>query len=187
MCFRRGPSIPAQFQRAFSYMVNSLLHKDDSDSAKHLAIFANFVNELLLSTRDTLGTILVDPPSGEVYRGGCLPAEHLRFFEQGKKCRVPGFLSASLDKGSAKQHMNESKQHVNESGGHCILWTIKVGSRLVNYLGSTLQDRDKQYLFPPYSPFEVLRVSDHALHKSVHMLTIAWSIPRSPASKKLRV
>ena len=84
-----------------------------------------------------------------------MPPQHISFFEVTRRYRVPGFLSASYDKGAAAQYLRNGK-NVTE---HCILWTIRVKSKHVYYI----RNPDEEYLFPPYFPFMVLEVRNTSI------------------------
>jgi hypothetical protein len=92
-----------------------------------------------------------------------MPHIHLGFFTAGKKYRVPGFLATSLNENIARNFMAMANQSRDEP---CVLWIITVDRKClhVSYIARTHVSTEEEFLFAPYSPFKVLRVSDARLY-----------------------
>jgi hypothetical protein len=150
-------TVPEAHAKEFSSMINFLLREDKASEA--VATFVCIINEVLVQRRrDPLASIRPSPPDGLVYRGGGMEKKYLSFFTQGKKYRVPGFLATSFDKNIAKTFWERAVMY---QGVHAVLWTIKVTAACmhVNYVKNTHVANEQEYLFTPYSPFQVIKVS----------------------------
>jgi hypothetical protein len=105
------------------------------------------------------------PRDGIVYRGGGLPEKHHGFFQTGKKYRVPGILATSFSQHVAEHFMCGAGQR----GEPCVLWIVRVDPAgehslarrcmHVNYVERSNVAGEEEYLFAPYSPFKVTKVS----------------------------
>lgn len=141
--------------REFCSLLNHAIRTDDEELLPSATIIVRAVNELCVHRRK-------DPvrwPEDHVtYRGGGLPDGHQRFFEPGKKYRVPMFLATSFQLKMAKSRFARTAQ-VN--GLPPVVYIVHLdkdyGCMHVNYLGdgSVIDDED-EFLFAPYSTFEVL-------------------------------
>jgi hypothetical protein len=150
-------NVPREHAKEFSFMINCMLRKDAA--AQPVATFVCTINQVLVKKkRDPLASLRPSPPDGLVYRGGGFKHEYADFFQPGKKYRVPGFLATSFEKSVARGFMERAHQYC---GVPCVLWTIRVDAACmhVNYIKNTYVDNEKEYLFTPYSPFQVIRVS----------------------------
>jgi hypothetical protein len=133
-----------------SNIINFLLRVDCKEVAHCLV---NFLSALMQNKAQ-----IIELSDGRVYRGGGLPHKHSGFFQPGKKYRVPGFLSTSFKANVAIQFMAKADQLRQE---HCVLWVIHVnpGCKHANFIGKPHINTEEEYLFAPYSPFQVKAVS----------------------------
>jgi len=105
-----------------------------------------------------------------VWRGGGLPLEHVRFYEQlanpsgnGRVYRVPGLLASSFSKSKARDEFMLPAIRAGDAG---VLWKIELvkdddgGCKHVNFLGEYSEYNEKEFLFGTYSTFRVLSVTD---------------------------
>lgn len=128
------------------------------------AVFARAVNTLLITRRED-AEMLRFPYQGKTYRGGGLPDECRSFYTVGKQLRVAGFLATSFSKGKAEDFMCMA----DERDESCVLWEIHIdpegkNSRAhrckhVNYVAFSHMPGEEEYLYAPYSPFTVKKVS----------------------------
>jgi hypothetical protein len=158
-----------EHQREFSFIVNTFLRMDDAAAAPHLAIIVRAINTLLITRRGDVNMIRF-PPNGIVYRGSGLPDQHRSFFQSGRKYRVPGFLATSFSRNVAERFM----MWADRRGEPCVLWIIHVDPAgehsearrcmHVNFVTRSHVDREDEYLFVPYAPFQVKQVSSVHAH-----------------------
>ncbi len=161
----RHPFAPPEHQREFSYIINSLIRGDDSESAPHVAVMVRAINTLLVTRRGDIDVIRF-PPNGITHRGGGLPDQHKEFFQAGRKYRVPSFLATSFSPAVADNFMVWADQR----GERSVRWIIHVdpeGAHVrskrcvhVNYVENRASNVgfEEEYLFAPYAPFTVREV-----------------------------
>jgi hypothetical protein len=148
---------PDKKQREFCSIINFMLREDKKGMACHIAMYVATVNPTLVQKRGDIPQSICPHPE-KVYRGGGMPHIHLGFFTAGKKYRVPGFLSTSMKENVAHKFMTMAYHNRNEP---CILWSIAIHKNCmhVNYVGKTHVGTEEEYLFAPFSPFKVVKVS----------------------------
>jgi hypothetical protein len=104
------------------------------------------------------------PVDGILWRGGQLPDSCRDFFRVGIRYRAPAFTSTSIDETVAEKFLYEASQL-----GPCAKWkillhpegatNIKYRCKHVNYLEKSHFDAEAEFLFAPYSVFEVVKVA----------------------------
>lgn len=99
------------------------------------------------------------PPDMQTYRGGGLPNVHRLFFTVGKRYRAPMYLATSFDVGKA----HEFAEGAQSRGEPPIVWTFKLDPVLkCNHANlierKTLVQGEQEFLYAPYSVFEVVAV-----------------------------
>jgi hypothetical protein len=145
-------------------MINHVLRQDLAEGVDHISIFARLVNErfiVKLYAQDQWSSIF--PSSKCLWRGGGLPEKHCRFFEQvGKKFRVPGFFATSRKMEVAMRFMKTQTEYPvlwmilllgleGESERNCCLHLSYVEK-------SHYSQSEEEFLFPPYSAFQIVRM-----------------------------
>jgi hypothetical protein len=128
------------------------------------------INTLLITRRIEDSAKIKFPRNGIVYRGGGLPEKHRDFFSPGRKYRVPGFLAASFSRDVAECFLVMATQRVEPEPP--VLWIIRVDPAgehsmarrcmHVNYVERTNVAGEEEYLFAPYAPFKVTKVTEPA-------------------------
>jgi hypothetical protein len=118
--------------------------------ARPLAVLARAVNQLCVDQRNP-----IHPTEYRAFRGGGFKEASRCFFETGKRFRQPAFLPTSFSYGVAKKFLPR-----RTPARSVIMWEIRIyrdrGCRHVNLVANSVVDDDEQeYLFAPYSVFEV--------------------------------
>jgi hypothetical protein len=152
-----------------------MLRRDDPDVAPHIAKYVATINQSLVHREtETILQPMHQPKNGKLYRGGGMPHEFFGFFTAGKKYRVPGFLATSLNENVARKFMAMANQSRNEP---CVLWIVNVDSKCLHasYIARTHAQTEEEFLFAPYSPFKVLRVSYAHLSFFPSSTCMSWS------------
>jgi len=176
-----------RLRREFCSIVNAILRMDLKEPVQHVVPFARAVNQLCIirGVRDA-GTLRF-PPGGVLWRGSSLPNQHKAFFEVGAKYRVPGFLASSLKQEVTYRFIYEAY----DQGLPAVSWRIELDPRgeadmrfrckHVNYVSNShFGDDEAEFLFAPYSVFEVIgtewsiKPDDDNPHKIT--LRLSWNM-----------
>jgi hypothetical protein len=167
------------FRIEFCTILNRALISDALEAAPYVATVSKAINQLCVvrGVRDVV--TLKYPPDGILWRGGQLPDKHRDFFRVGMKYRAPAFMSTSIDEKVAERFLYEASQH-----GACVKWkillhpegatNIKFRCKHVNYLEKSHFDTEAEFLFAPYSAFEVVKIelSVNPNYMSPHLITL---------------
>jgi hypothetical protein len=148
----------------FCSIINAVLREDRADTVIHAGPFARGINSLVVSRGG--GIIGHFPSGGVLWRGGTLPDEHRGFFATGVKYRVPAFVATSMERTVADRFVLLAAQ----KGGKVVRWRIELdlrGETDVNWrckhaafvTRSHFGLEEAEFLFPPYSAFEITAVS----------------------------
>jgi len=79
----------------FCSLLNRILRERDPDLLPPGCGVVRGINLLCVTRREPSN--MRYPPGGKSHRGGALPAQHLSFFTEGLKFRVPMFLATSFE------------------------------------------------------------------------------------------
>jgi len=85
----------------FCSLLNRILRERDPDLLPHGCGVVRGINLLCVTRRDP--STMRYPPGGKSHRGGALPLQHVSFFTEGKKFRVPMFLATSFEEDVARR------------------------------------------------------------------------------------
>ena len=162
----------------FCSMINHILREDLARGVEYVVIFTRLLNRrfiVKIYPRDQLNGIF--PISKCLWRGGGLPEKHHSFFAQRDKWfRVPGFLASSRNKEVAIRFMKRQKETP-------VLWMILLCGfadqgyrefcRHLSYVEkSHFRKSEEEFLFPPYSAFQVVRMQRETTEMAQHLLII---------------
>lgn len=164
-------------QREFCSMLQQSIREDGccereenhaSEALKHAAVLCRAINEVLCRGRGNQSSVTW--PSGPncadsearsteanvTWRGGGLPARHKEFYTPGKKFRTDMFVATSF-------HLEVAQDFWRRAQEDPVEFKVTFGAgkvcRHVNFIsGVSLVDDEKEFLFPPYSVFEVIEV-----------------------------
>jgi hypothetical protein len=148
-------------RKEFCSIINSVIRKDRADAVFHAGPFTRAINKLVV----TRGRADCFPAEGVLWRGGTLPSEHRAFFAPGVKYRVPAFMATSVEKDVANRFVLLAEA----DGGDCVRWRVELDERgetdvswrckHAAYVTRSHYGPDEaEFLFPPYSAFEVIAV-----------------------------
>ncbi len=167
-------------------MLNRAICSDSPEANKHAAIFACALNKLCITrgARDAESQSSI-PEDGVLWRGGSLRKEHRAFFQSGVRYRMPAFLSSSVDQEVTERFILEAF----EAKQQCVQWKILLDSRgktnvkfrckHVNLVVNTHFADEKEFLFAPYSVFEVVETkwSANPNYMEPHQITVRYAEP----------
>ena len=149
----------------FSSVLNAVIRDDIALEIEAAAPIVRSINSRRIK-RLTMGAIdPTYPPNGETWRGTAFRNEHKAFFDntKGKKYRVPAFLATSSERHVAATFAFKASKH-----GPCALWHIQFDKRgreqpqyrvrHMAFVSKTLIPGEEEYLFAPYSVFELVSI-----------------------------
>eukprot|EP00292_Cryptomonas_paramecium_P005097 CAMPEP_0113703336 /NCGR_PEP_ID=MMETSP0038_2-20120614/25793_1 /TAXON_ID=2898 /ORGANISM="Cryptomonas paramecium" /LENGTH=428 /DNA_ID=CAMNT_0000627767 /DNA_START=800 /DNA_END=2086 /DNA_ORIENTATION=+ /assembly_acc=CAM_ASM_000170 len=160
-----GKRMGGKDSREFCSILNAAIRRDDARAMPFVATFARAVNELCVVRGARDASALKFPPDGALWRGGGLPDAHRGFYAPGVRYRVPGFLASSMSRDVAYNFYYQAY----DQGLPAVLWRVQLDPRgqdelryrckHVNLVSrSHFGDSEAEFLFAPYSAFEVVSV-----------------------------
>lgn len=156
-CLRLWTSAKQLRQREFCSILNEMIRADNKYVMDEVTMISRGINSLC-ATRNSEDKRLVEWPADHIlFRGSGLPEDKQEFFIPGTKYRCPMYLATS-------KNMMVSKKtfcaRAAELGLPPVLWIIhldpKYGCVHVNFVDRTNIPGEQEFLFVPYSTFEVL-------------------------------
>ena len=143
----------------FCSILNEAIRVDDPAISPIITSIVRGINCLSI-TRKFGANAVPWPHDFILYRGGGLPNEHAFFFTVGKVYRVPMFLATSTDWGYCKREFCSRAQYSSCLPPVLYILYIHPQHRClhVNYVTRTNCGDEREFLFVPYSVFEVARV-----------------------------
>jgi len=151
-------------------VINAVIRDDVTEEIEAAIIIFRSLNSRRIRRAGRVANINIQsyPPNGETWRGGGFRREHRAFFERmvGKKYRVPGFLSTSVDREVAAAFvMRADRAHPSHP---CVMWRITFDPRgrlhpeyrvkHMAFVSKSLIVSESEYLFAPYSVFTLVSV-----------------------------
>jgi len=85
----------------FCSLLNRILRERDPDLLPPGCGVVRGINLLRVTRRDP--STMRYPPGRKLHRGGALPLQHVSFFTEGKKFRLPMFLATSFEEDVARR------------------------------------------------------------------------------------
>jgi len=118
------------------------------------------------------------PADFTLYRGGALPKQHRSFFAPGVKFRAPRYTATSTKRDVAEEFVGKNSSPYEQNG---VLWVVKIDRmykcKHVNYLDKISSCKgEAEFLFPAYSPFEVLEVTPPTSAVPYTMITLKAAV-----------
>jgi hypothetical protein len=167
----------------FCFMLNMALFSDSTEASEQAVVFTCALNQLCITrgVREAVSQSLI-PDDGVLWRGGSLPNEHREFFQCGVRFRMPAFLSSSADQEVTERFILEAF----EAKQPCVQWKIMLDTRgktnvkfrckHVNLVVNTHFHDEKEFLFAPYSVFEVVETkwSANPNYMEPHQITLRY-------------
>ena len=148
--------------REFCFILNSAVRGDAAALADATAALSRGINTLCVTAGTLRGeaVAVTHPPNNVCLRGGGFDDKYRGFFVQGRKFRQPAFLATSFSEQVARKFIGWSSMPVK------CLWRVRIDPERkcghVNLVRKTNVQGEEEYLFAPYSAFEVLSVSWNA-------------------------
>ena len=149
---------------SFCSMLNTAIRSDDPSIIPWAVFLSRAINYFCCKSRIDLDIVESrhDWPV-ILYRGGKLPSEHHHFFQPGKKFRTPSYVATSKESKVAKSfalrvpsdsvlwyfHLIPKEQRIQ----------FPAVCKQLNYIPAHMSKagvKEEEFLFPPYSVFEVL-------------------------------
>merc|ERR1711971_1143761 len=130
------------------------------------------------------------PPNGVLWRGGGFRNTFKTFFTVGLRFRIPAFYATSFSKKIASQFaFRQSGKHfraicrvqVDPRGAQDPLYRVKHAA----YVRNTLVKGEGEYLFSPYSVFEIEHVAWSDKLEDPHVLHLKAALDNVRESEKL--
>ena len=144
--------------REFCSILNEAIRVDDHLISPNVALIVRGINSL--SVNREIGAYVPWPLNNTLYRGGGLPNVHMSFFTPGKKYRVPMFLATSTDWHYCQNTFCYRAQY--DSHLPPVLFFVYLHQehkcRHVNLVTYRNGGDEREFLFVPYSVFEVAKV-----------------------------
>jgi hypothetical protein len=159
--------------REFCSILNEAIQVDDPTISPNVALIVRGINCLTVM-REVEGLPVNWPIDFKLYRGGGLPYQHSFFFTVGKMYRVPMFLATSTDWALCQRTFCYRAEAL--SGQPPVLYVVQIHPQWrcvhVNYVTRTHCSGEREFLFVPYSVFEVANVQwkDHPTWESPHVV-----------------
>lgn len=137
----------------FCSYLNQALREDRVEDMIHAVVIIRAITNRIVG-RVAKDYILTDIPD-VVWRGGGFDNRFQYFFEVGVRYRVPGFLATSIQKFTAERFL----RRVPEGRARC-LWKVEMDETCTHamLLQKSHLKEEKEYLFAPYSVFEITSV-----------------------------
>ena len=131
---------------------------DELAVSPYVASIVRGINRLSV-TRNFGANAVPWPHDYTLYRGGGLPNEYTLFFSENKIYRVPMFLATSTDYAYCRDTFCSRAQ--NDSHLPPVIYVIYINPQFkclhVNYVTRTNSGDEREFLFVPYSVFQVVR------------------------------
>lgn len=145
-------------RKEFPVILNEIIRSDSEILLPEATLLVRGINSLCpLRNLDDKRRITW-PEDRVVYRGSGIPIEILSFFVPEKRYRCPFFLSCSNSVSFTKKIYCSRAENRNLPP---VLWIIHIDPKHcthVNFIDQTSSFGEQEFLFPPYSAFEVLSV-----------------------------
>ena len=146
--------------------INQTIRADHRDKVKEVLPLVRTINRQLVQE-----ALVKAPKNHRTYRGSRMPRDSLKFFQAKRQYRANMFLATSDDKNKAKEFASGAKESEVPTLFY-VHWDKYQGCIHVNYLEDlTAVKNEREYLFPPYSTFTVIREAEqqggfHVIHIS---------------------
>jgi hypothetical protein len=175
-------------------ILNAVLRDDRDDQVMHAAVLVRGINCLCVVRTQSVPVAF--PPNGVTYRGGAFDDTFIPFFSVGKVYRVPGFVASSFDANTCDYFLYRAAIMNNKPA---IMWTIHVDPRGETEFRYKCKQanlvlrrapgvgEEKEYLFAPYSAFQVLDVQWSATpdDRTPHRITIEAFVDNRDADENV--
>jgi hypothetical protein len=145
-------------EREFCAILNELIRGDEAAVMDTVSTVVRSLNRHCVTRTDKKAKC-----PGKTFRGTTLPkAKHIRgFFQEGKKFRAPMFLATSSELRVAERFMRRAAFDEADDQ-EPTLWIFHFDDKKkcnhINYLEKTAVEGESEWLFAPYSAFEVISV-----------------------------
>jgi len=156
---------PRLGDREFCFHFNDIIRTDNAEALRHLMPYILTLNKHLVTRlkadRNALWPMDEQGrPVRRSWRGCGLPEARWRFFRPGRKLRIPGGFATSLKMATARDFARRSplpKVLIEvRFNRHC---PDPTACMHVAYIANTMVTGESEFLFSPYSKFEVLEAS----------------------------
>ncbi len=145
--------------REFCSILNEAIRVDDPKISANVVSIVRGINCLSV-TRGLKSMDVQWPVDFKLYRGGGLPNQHQSFFSVGKRYRVPMYLATSTDWALCQRTFCYREHSIN--GHPPVLFIVQINPQYrcmhVNYITRRNCGEEREFLFVPYSVFEVMQV-----------------------------
>jgi hypothetical protein len=150
--------------REFCFILNQVARDDIQERMGPAATLTRAINELCV-TAGVTGHSAVHPADNVCFRGGGFDMKYRSFFVEGREFRQPAYLATSFSEETANGFIERAAASGVDS---CARWIVQIDPELkcahVNLLTKRVPNLpdEKEYLFAPYSAFEVLSAAWNA-------------------------
>ncbi len=154
--------------KPFFKILKEELYDDYSHYSGALAKFARTLNRQCVLSR----TAPRDTAPMTLYRGSELLDPHINFFKYHEEWfRVPGYFACSSD-------IKVARNFFSDDPNKSLLWIVLIPPRAMqgNSLLLSFYNDEREYLFPPYTGFKIIRFGRDPLRQSDTTLSAAYKI-----------
>eukprot|EP01043_Picozoa_sp_COSAG02_P034835 COSAG02_NODE_2459_length_8804_cov_3.707295_4_plen_238_part_00 len=143
--------------KEFCSILNAMVRLDKPPVIDQIAGISRALNMLCVTVGTGLRPGACHPPDFVCFRGGGFDMKYKEFFVPGRQFRQPAYLATSFSKSVADGFIQRAKTQCK------VLWIIRIDpKRKCNHVNFVLRSNvpgEAEYLFAPYSAFEVLNAT----------------------------